>query len=180
MIATNDPFQQQSTNTPFTLLTTGGNMSRANNTNNPSRAQRSCSKGFTLIELMIVIAIVAILATIALPSYQDYITRSRVAEATSALAAKRASIEQFYDNNRTYAGAPVCSADSTTSKSFTFSCTGTPNTTQYTLEAAGTGPMSGFTYTIDQANARGTTIASPSKWTAGTYTCWVTRKDGSC
>lgn len=136
--------------------------------------------GFTLIELMIVVAIVAILASIALPSYQDYITRSHIAEATSGLAAKRASIEQFYDNNRTYAGAPACTADSTTSKSFTFSCVGTPDTANYTLQADGTGSMDGFTYTVNQSNARTTVIASPSKWIAGTYACWITRKDGSC
>ena len=44
-----------------------------------------------------------ILAAIALPSYRDYIIRSRIAEATSALAAKRVRMEAFYDNNRTYA-----------------------------------------------------------------------------
>ena len=56
---------------------------------------RRYATGFTLIELMIVIAIIAILATIALPAYQDYVTRSRIAEAVAALAAKRASVESF-------------------------------------------------------------------------------------
>lgn len=138
-----------------------------------------CAAGFTLIELMIVIVIIGILATIALPAYQDYVTRSRIAEATSALAAKRASVEQFYDNNRTYIGAPACVADSATSKSFTFSCT-VATATAYTIEALGTGPMTGFSFTIDQANTR-VTSAVPANWALpNPNTCWITRKGGVC
>lgn len=140
---------------------------------------RRYATGFTLIELMIVIAIIAILATIALPAYQDYVTRSRIAEAVAALAAKRASVEQFYDNNRTYINAPACAADAVTSKSFTFSCT-VATATAYTIEALGTGPMTGFAFTIDQANAR-VTSAVPAKWSLpNPNTCWVTRKGGIC
>lgn len=143
------------------------------------RAGRYGNSGFTLIELMIVVTIIAILATIALPSYRDYVTRSRIAEATSALAAKRASVEQFYDNNRTYVGAPACAADAATSKSFTFSCT-VATATAYTIEALGTGPMAGFAFTIDQANTR-VTSAVPAGWAQpNPNTCWVTRKGGEC
>ena len=79
--------------------------------------------GFTLIELMIVVAIVGILATIAYPSYSDYVIRGRIPEATSALAAKRVQLEQFFQDNRTYVGAPACAADdATTSRFFNFSC----------------------------------------------------------
>lgn len=133
--------------------------------------------GFTLIELMIVVAIVAILASVALPSYRDYLTRSRIPEATSNLAAKRVRIEAFYDNNRTYVDAPDCAADTTTSKYFDFSCSAVAANT-YTIQAAGKSTMAGFTYTINQANARATT-AVPSGWTTST-TCWVTNKGGVC
>ena len=61
---------------------------------------KSAQKGFTLIELMIVVAIIGILAAIALPAYQDYTVRARVSEGlTLAQAAKTAVAETFLANN---------------------------------------------------------------------------------
>lgn len=134
--------------------------------------------GFTLIELMVTVAIIAILASIALPSYTEYVTQGRIAEATAGLAAKRVRMEAFYDNNRTYASAPDCTSDTTTSKYFTFSCSGAADATTYTLQAVGKGSMAGFTYTINQNNAKATT-AAPTGWSTSA-TCWVLNKGGSC
>jgi len=133
-------------------------------------------RGFTLIEVMIVVVIVGILATIALPNYTDYVTRGRIPEATSNLASMRVQMEQFYQDNRTYAGATAC-ATPPTGQYFTFSCSAL-SATAYTLQALGTGSMAGFTYTIDQNNAKVSTI-SASGWT-GNPTCWVTKKGGLC
>ncbi len=70
---------------------------------NHSANARHRPRGFTLIELMITVAIVAILAAIALPSYRDYILRGQVVDATNGLAGMRADMERFFQDNRTYA-----------------------------------------------------------------------------
>lgn len=145
----------------------------------PSIAPSFCfrQKGFSLIELMVVVVIIAIIASFAVPAYQDYVVRSRLTEATSLLAAKRVQVEQFYDNNRTYVNAPGCADDATSSKSFSFSCSNVAANT-YRLEATGKSSMSGFTLRIDQDNNRSTPSAGAG-WSSN-GTCWVSKKDGSC
>jgi type IV pilus assembly protein PilE len=136
-------------------------------------------KGFTLIEVMIVVVIVAILAAIAVPSYTEYITRGRIPDATSNLATKRVKLEQFFQDNRTYVGATDCASDTTTSNYFNFSCT-TQTATAYTIQAVGKSSMAGFTFQVTEANAR-STVAVPTGWTLPSpNNCWVTKKGGVC
>lgn len=141
--------------------------------------------GFTLIELLIAVVIVGILSMIALPAYNDYVIRGKIPDATSNLATKRVQLEQFFQDNRTYvasgATSPTtnaCTADTTTSQYFDFSCPNVLTATTYTLQAVGKNSMTGFTYTIDQSNAKATT-AVPSGWTTNA-SCWVTAKGGTC
>lgn len=136
--------------------------------------------GFTLIELMIVVAIVGILASIALPAYNNYMMRGRIAEAISGLSAKRIEMEQFFQDNRTYLNAPACNNDITTSRHFTFSCAGASTATTYTLQAVGSGAASGFTYTIDQSNAKASNITRNGWQNPNPNNCWAVRPDGSC
>ncbi len=136
--------------------------------------------GFTLIELMIVIAIIAILAAIALPAYQDYLIRSKLTEAHNGLSDFRVRMEQYFQDNRTYiSGGTTCGAPIAVEAStyFDFTCAGTATT--YTATATGKAQVSAFTYTINELNARRTT-AVKTGWGTTPATCWIVRKSGDC
>ena len=135
--------------------------------------------GFTLIELMIVVVIIAIITAVALPSYTDYVTRGKITEATSTLAQKRVQMDQFFQDNRLYTGAPACNADSSSSQYFDFSCPNTLTATTFILEAIGKNSMSGFTYTVAQDGTK-TTAITASGWANTSSSCWIIKKDGSC
>ena len=60
---------------------------------------KTMQKGFTLIELMIVVAIIAILAAIAIPAYQNYLIRTQVTEGSSLADAAKTGVAEFYSNN---------------------------------------------------------------------------------
>jgi type IV pilus assembly protein PilE len=137
-------------------------------------------KGFTLIEVMITVAIVAILAAIALPSYTEYVRRARISDGISILSAFRLKMEQYFQDNRGYALA--CRANTVApipdpTAYFTFDCNPAPDDTTFRLRAIGIGSMTGFVYTIDQANVK--TSTGPAGW-APSSSCWVLRRDGSC
>ena len=143
------------------------------------------SRGFTLIEVMITVAIVAILAAIAVPSYSDYVRRGRLTEALSALSGQRVRLEQYFQDNRTFAGACVANTVApplVNTVNFTYTCVPSaagvvPST--YVLTATGAGTMLGFVYRVTEANVRATT-GLPAGWLGTGSACWVTKKDGSC
>jgi type IV pilus assembly protein PilE len=149
------------------------------------RSKRALQRfgGFTLIEVMITVAVIAILAAVALPNYIEYVTRSKLVEAKTNLADMRTRLEQYFLDNRKYPGtcatyAPGPAPANTiylpaSVKSFAITCPTLTDTT-YTVQAVGLG----FTFNVDQTNARKTTSV-PSGWTTSTV-CWVSRKNGDC
>ena len=135
------------------------------------------TRGFTLIEVMVVVAIVGILASVALPAYTDYVVRSKVPEATNHLAVLQNQMDSYILDHQKYStGAVACKSDADTSKYFVFSCASASDSA-YVLQAVGVGSMAGFRYTVDQNYNKATEV--PAGWTASS-TCWVTKKDGTC
>lgn len=135
-------------------------------------------KGFTLVELMITVAVIGILAAIGIPAYNDYVIRGKLVEATSALSDARVKMEQSFQDNRTYDAAgngTTCPATiPAATENFNYACSGL-STTAYTITATGTGSLSAFSYTINQANTKGST----TPW-GDSATCWVRNKGGAC
>lgn len=138
-------------------------------------------RGFTLLELMIVVAIVATLATIALPSYSAYVKRSRILDAVTRLSDARSKLEDYFLDERAYVDAsgrcgvlPASSA----ADSFVVRCEATATT--YTVTATGIAAkgMTSFVYAIDQAGAK-STVSVPPGWSRSVG-CWTIRQDGSC
>lgn len=135
-------------------------------------------RGFTLIELMIVVAVVAILAAIAYPSYQDSVRKSRRADAKAVLLEAAQWMERFYTENNRYdqsrATPPVAvalpaglaaSPKEGATKYYNLSFSGAVGQNSYTLQAVPTGAQSSDgckTLTLTNTGARGLTD-SPTK-----------------
>lgn len=135
------------------------------------------AQGFTLIELMVAIAISAILAAIALPSYNNYVLRGKLAESFAMLGDYRLKLEQFNQDNRNYADATgtTCGvAPPGSGKYFDVTCTLSASGTQYTATAssktnAGMGNAGDYSYSIDQAGVQNTLKFAAAAGPAGTW-----------
>jgi type IV pilus assembly protein PilE len=75
---------------------------------NMETAQHRSEEGFTLVELMVVVAIVAILASVAIPAYINYVNRAKQSEAANLLLTARIEMEEFYADNNYYANTIGC------------------------------------------------------------------------
>jgi type IV pilus assembly protein PilE len=147
---------------------------------------RRCARGFTLIEVMITAAIVAILAAVALPSYRDHVRRSALPEAFTALSDYRIKLEQYFQDNKNYgttnggacangASAPAWNTFVPAgAKYFTYACVVAG--TGYTLTATGSSVAAGHVYTLNDSNQQATT---QFKGATVAKTCWL-QKGSEC
>ncbi|MBI1890163.1 MAG: prepilin-type N-terminal cleavage/methylation domain-containing protein [Burkholderiales bacterium] len=136
--------------------------------------------GFTLLEVMIAMVIIAILAGIAVPAYTDYVTRSRLTEAFSALSVANSSAEKYWSNQspRTFANFNAASDFPPNTTNFTYALTGA-TASAYTITATGIGPVAGFVFTINQDGVR-TTTGVKAGWSGAGSNCWVIKSSGDC
>ena len=129
-------------------------------------------RGFTLIELMVVVAVVAILAAIAFPSYQDYVIRSRRAEGKGFLLLTQQRVERLYTEFNSYASAvaQVPGASGVTSEHGYYLVTAASSTANtYSLQATPVAPFADSkcnVLSVDQASVKN---ATGSLGAAG---CW--------
>lgn len=144
----------------------------------------ACGKvrGFTLLEVMLVVAIIATLAGIALPSYADYVRRSRILDAVARLADARARMEEYFLDQRSYIDAAgrcgVQPPTGTAGDAFALACEASPTAYTYTATGLADKGMASFAYAIDQGGAK-TTVSLPAGWSRGAD-CWTIRADGLC
>lgn len=127
------------------------------------KMQKRTVGGFTLIELMIAVAIVAILASVVLPAYTQYVARGKLAEIASLLADGRLKQEQYFVDNRNYGTVnAACGSGNPAGTYFSYSCVVGASNQAYVITATsrsgqGLGAAGDYVYTLNQSGAKTTT-----------------------
>lgn len=149
------------------------------------------NRGFTLIEIMIVVVIIGILASVAIPQYSAYILKGKLAEPRANLSEMRVRMERYFQDNRRYENPEddtECGVSDDDLKKigdqkfFDYTCVpgGGAWAQSYTLTATGKAKegTGGFVFTINDKNEKKTTDV-PSGWKESDK-CWVTGSGGGC
>jgi type IV pilus assembly protein PilE len=142
------------------------------------RRVRCRYRGFTLIEVMVALAVIAILSALALPAYRSYILRSKIPAGLDALSAYQTRMEQRFQDVGYYgnlaASPTACALAGTSGSNFTVTCVlKNAAGTGYTATATGSGPVAGVVYTVDEQGVR-ITVSHP-KGVPSPNTCWTIR-----
>ncbi len=139
------------------------------------------SRGFTLIEVMIVVVIIGILAAVVIPSYQDSVMKARRAEGKAALTDLANRMERYYVDNGKYptglgTGTGQMSVTTTTEKGWYVLAIAAQTTTSYVIKATpqlgqATSDTACGTYAMDQAGRKGK-LSGTTVDTTNAKTCW--------
>jgi type IV pilus assembly protein PilA len=124
-------------------------------------------QGFTLIELMIVVAIVGILAAIAIPAYQDYVVRSKMSEVEGAMAACKTSVAEYTATHGSYPATVATAGCSTTQTQYLASMAVAAGIITAKSQNTGANPECTFTLTP----TAGANKAEITKWVGGSSVC---------
>ena len=134
---------------------------------------RKCQRGFTMMELMVVLVIIGILAALVYPSYTGHVVKTRRAAAEAALLTLAANMETYYNQNNSYAGATLANVNSptTTQDSFYTLSINTATASTFTIRAVPVGTQATNdaacgTLTYDQLGTKGITGSGNA------LTCW--------